>query len=171
MASPPVFTSLLVRDDKQKAMYRSKLREEVTNGLLHAYPVKTLPGYCTYDEEGSMLFQQITAHPDYYLTRAETELLNQHGAEILRLANPTAVFELGAGDCVKSRVLLGKAKEGSRLEEYWPLDFEEAILKEVCPQVSIEFPSIAVKAIVADYQQQFVAIAEEVAMRRKGEQT
>ena len=38
---------------------------------------------------------------------------------------------------------------------------------QMCPQLVIEFPSIDVNAIVADYEQQFQLIKEEIAIRRK----
>jgi len=48
------------------------------------------------------------------------------------------------------------------------LDIDEAILQEVCPKLASDFPSIGIKAIVADFEQQFEAIQAEVARRRKG---
>ena len=40
------------------------------------------PSKFFYDERGSDLFQQICELPEYYVTRTETEILRDHGAEI-----------------------------------------------------------------------------------------
>ena len=50
--------------------YRDALRADVRAGLT-AVP-KTLPPKYFYDERGSMLFDEITRLPEYYLTRAKT---------------------------------------------------------------------------------------------------
>jgi len=146
--------------------YHTKMREEVIEGLSHPSH-KSLPLHYTYDELGSKLFHESTLHPDYHLTRTEMDLLTEKGAEILRLTDPTALFEFGAGNCVKSRALLKGSKAGSKLREFWPLDINGCILREVCPQLVEEFPSISVNAIIADHSH-FEAVAQEIAKRRKG---
>ncbi len=43
---------------------------------------KSLPPWLFYDEAGSLLFEQITALPEYYLTRTERELFTAHADDI-----------------------------------------------------------------------------------------
>src|SRR5689334_13316812 len=43
---------------------------------------KSLPSMYFYDARGSALFQRIMELPEYYLTRAEREILETHGARI-----------------------------------------------------------------------------------------
>ena len=45
---------------------------------------KSLPPWLLYDAEGSRLFEQITALPEYYLTRAESEILELYAGDMLR---------------------------------------------------------------------------------------
>ena len=52
---------------------RDRLTEHVLQGLTR--PQKALSSAWFYDDEGSRLFQQIMALPEYYLTRLEHELL------------------------------------------------------------------------------------------------
>ena len=60
-----------------------------------------------YDREGSRLFEAICELPEYYLTRAETEILERHAREIASLfPNDVTVIELGSGSAVKTRLLL-----------------------------------------------------------------
>jgi L-histidine Nalpha-methyltransferase len=44
---------------------------------------RTLPPWLFYDERGSQLFEQITALPEYYLTRTERSLFAAHADEIV----------------------------------------------------------------------------------------
>ena len=54
--------------------------EDVRRGLT-ATP-KVLQPHYFYDALGSALFNAICELPEYYVTRAETEILTQHAAEI-----------------------------------------------------------------------------------------
>src|SRR5262249_27111111 len=56
-----------------------------------------------YDREGSHLFAAICELPEYYLTRAETEILECHAREIASLfPDDVTVIELGSGNAVKT---------------------------------------------------------------------
>ncbi|HTM95565.1 MAG TPA: L-histidine N(alpha)-methyltransferase, partial [Croceibacterium sp.] len=54
-------------------------RADVLTGL--SEPQKAIPARWFYDERGSELFEAITRLPEYYPTRAETEILEARGAE------------------------------------------------------------------------------------------
>ena len=61
-------------------------------------PQKTLPPWLFYDQAGSQLFEQITALPEYYLTRTERALFQRYADDIfLDLNDPVTIVELGAG--------------------------------------------------------------------------
>ena len=49
---------------------------------------KTLPAWLLYDAEGTLLFEEITELPEYYLTRTERSLLLRHGSAILDRLDP-----------------------------------------------------------------------------------
>ena len=79
------------------------LRDEVLNGLRN-HP-KRLPPKLFYDETGARLFERITTLPEYYLTRAELEILRARAGEIAELAGPRcALVEYGSGAGVKVRL-------------------------------------------------------------------
>ena len=67
---------------------------------LRATP-KHLPPYLFYDDAGSRLYEKITLLPEYYLTRTERTILEEHADEIVRRASrgpgPLRIIELGAG--------------------------------------------------------------------------
>src|SRR4051812_27279578 len=60
------------------------LRGEVMRGLLSV--PKSLPPKLFYDDAGTRLFERISALQEYYLTRAEVEILRARKDQIGRLA-------------------------------------------------------------------------------------
>ena len=71
---------------------RAQLLEDVHHGFT-AYR-KHLPSQYFYDARGSDLFEEITHLPEYYLTRAEMEILEGHADEIMQRVQPHEVIEL-----------------------------------------------------------------------------
>lgn len=113
---------------------------------------KRLPSKYFYDELGSALFDAITALPEYYLTRAETEILNEWGWEIVRaLGNPIAFVELGSGSAVKTRILIEEALRVQRSLRYSPIDISGEALRASAQSLVDRYPSLTVRAYAADY--------------------
>ena len=75
--------------------------EEVKEGL--SAPQKHLSSKYFYDAIGDKLFQKIMRLPEYYLTRAEFDILDRYKQDILRplleRKEQFNLIELGAGDC------------------------------------------------------------------------
>lgn len=79
--------------------------EDVLAGL--SAQAKSLPPMYFYDATGSRLFESICTQPEYYLTRTERAILQQHAPEIAARANgKTALIELGSGSSAKTRLLI-----------------------------------------------------------------
>jgi L-histidine N-alpha-methyltransferase len=113
---------------------------------------KTLTPWLFYDEAGSQLFEQITELPEYYLTRTERALLEQHADEILLgLSAPVTVVELGAGTATKTGVLLGAASRFQTVVLYQPVDVSPTALEEAKTQLEAQLPGVVVRAQVANY--------------------
>ena len=127
------------------------LLAEVLDGLA-AVP-KTLPPKLFYDATGAALFERITALPEYYLTRAELEILDTRVHEIAALAAPRAVLvEYGSGAGVKVRLLLDAfAAAGTPLAAYVPIDISREQLADVAAQIAAEYPEVPVHLVCADY--------------------
>ena len=84
---------------------RASFAEAVAQGL-GAEP-KTLACRFLYDEVGSALFEEICRLPEYYLTRAEREILEARADEIVARAGECAqLVELGSGSASKTRLLI-----------------------------------------------------------------
>lgn len=95
---------------------------DVLQGLL-AKP-KSIPARCFYDERGSRLFQRITELPEYYLTRCERSILQQHTDQIAAAVagGPFRLVELGAGDGTKTELLLRCFLARGQRFQYVPVD-------------------------------------------------
>jgi dimethylhistidine N-methyltransferase len=106
-----------------------------------------------YDAEGSRLFAAICDLPEYYLTRAETEILEGHAHEIASLfPGDVTVIELGSGNAVKTRLLLEPLLRG-RLVRYVPIDICRPVLEECAADLRDRFPSLEIVAVAAEYHE------------------
>ncbi len=122
---------------------------------------KQLPSMYFYNAEGDRLFQKIMALDEYYLTRAEMEIVKSHRAEILKSflggdANFRLV-ELGAGDGTKTKVLLEHfVNEGTDFV-YSPIDISQSVLNQLEEGVLKAVPNLKIDCIQGDY---FKALSE-----------
>ena len=101
-------------EDAQTAAFRRDLVQGLSRDQ------KAVPPKWFYDAEGSRLFEEITALPEYYPTRQETALLRDRAAALTADFGPEAVLvEFGSGASEKTRILLDAAPD---LGAYVPLD-------------------------------------------------
>ena len=127
----------------------AELRAEVLRGLRSA--PRTLPPKLFYDAVGARLFERITRLPEYYLTRAELEILEAHVGEIADLTGPrAALVEYGSGAGVKVRLLLDALRDPVA---YVPIDVSAAQLARVAAEIAREYPRLLVRPLAADYTQ------------------
>ena len=140
----------------QRGRYLDALRADVRAGLT-AVP-KTLPPKYFYDARGSELFEEITRLPEYYLTRAETSILQRHSAEIAALSRCESLVELGSGTSAKTRLLLRALLDGGTLREFVPFDVDPAVLTDASDALAAEFPGLAIAPFVGDFEHDIGAI-------------
>jgi dimethylhistidine N-methyltransferase len=113
---------------------------------------KTLPPWLFYDTVGSQLFEDITALPEYYLTRTERSIFTAHADEIiLALGNPITIAELGAGSAAKTGVILRAATRFQPSVLYQPIDVSPSALEEAAANLSASLPGVEVAPQVANY--------------------
>jgi L-histidine N-alpha-methyltransferase len=123
---------------------------DVRTGL--AKPQKELPPKYFYDRRGSVLFEEITRLPEYYLTRTERALLTRVVPEFADAARPATLVELGAGSAEKTRIVLD-AMRAARPDDqlaYVPVDISAAFLAETADRVRADYPGLSVVPVVAD---------------------
>ncbi|MXO59347.1 L-histidine N(alpha)-methyltransferase [Altererythrobacter salegens] len=132
-------------------------RADVLAGL--AQEQKAVPARWFYDDAGSELFEDITRLPEYYPTRAETEILREHGDEFLDLIGPgRAVVEFGSGSSVKTPLLLRAIEPAA----YVPLDISGDFLRAAAGDLAAKFPGLPVHPVEADFMRE-VALPDAVA--------
>ncbi|MGV4890136.1 L-histidine N(alpha)-methyltransferase [Streptomyces viridosporus] len=122
------------------------LRADVLEGLTGR--PRTLPPKWFYDARGSELFEEITALPEYYPTRAEREILAARSEEIAAAAGARTLVELGSGSSEKTRYLLDALTE---LRAYVPVDVSESALTRAGRALVAERPGLDVHALIADF--------------------
>ncbi|MBQ0826077.1 L-histidine N(alpha)-methyltransferase [Streptomyces tagetis] len=139
--SPFRLTRTLPEDATEAA-----LRADVLRGLT-ATP-KWLPPKWFYDARGSELFEEITALPEYYPTRAEREILADRAGEIAAATGARTLVELGSGSSEKTRYLLDAL---TALRAYVPVDVSESALTGAGRALAAERPGLEVHALLADF--------------------
>src|SRR6187402_356145 len=110
-------------ETKTAKNYDAEFAQDVISGL--GQKPKVLSSKYFYDGAGSKLFQQIMDLPEYYLTRTEFKILEEQKAEIASFFKPGSFFhlvELGAGDGLKTKILLKELQELKASFEYVPVD-------------------------------------------------
>ena len=127
----------------------SDLLEVVQRGL-GAKP-KRLPSWLFYDERGSMLFERICEQPEYYLTRCETALMDEHAPSIAdELGADVRLVEYGSGSGLKTRLLLRSLESPVA---YVPAEISRSALDESVAKLEREFPSIEMLPVCTDFTQ------------------
>jgi len=143
-----------VRD--HPASYLAELRTDVRAGLT-ATP-KTLPPKYFYDERGSELFDEITRLPEYYLTRSETQILQDRATEIAALSRCESLVELGSGTSAKTGILLRALRAAGTLGEFMPLDVDPAVLADATQALQARYPGLRIVPFVGDFERDLSAI-------------
>lgn len=129
----------------------ASLAEEVRAGLTSV--PKRLPCRFFYDEEGSQLFEEICALPEYYVTRAERELLETYAHDIVaHLPAASALVELGSGSAAKTRLLIEALLRRQRELRYVPVDISQSALEESAHALLAAYPQLRVDAVAAEYE-------------------
>jgi L-histidine N-alpha-methyltransferase len=129
--------------------YRVRLRRDALSGLT-ASP-KRLPSTYFYDAVGSELFEEITKVPEYYLTRAETEILDRYADEILGACEPDELIELGSGSSRKTRLLLDAMRRLGCGVRYVPVDISEAALREAHLAIRDDYGWLEMECLIGDF--------------------
>ena len=134
----------------------------VISGLLE--DPKNLPTWLLYDDVGSELYRQITGLPEYYLTRAEAEILEHQGDEIARRASAGAselsTVELGAGSSEKTELFLRAMVRQRGGCVHLACDIEAAALESGAARLKASLPSLDVRTFVGTHQAAGVEIAK-----------
>lgn len=135
---------------------RTGLAEDVRAGLT-AHPKRFLPKYF-YDELGSQLFDAICLLPEYYLTRAENEILQRYADEIAASVDgPKTLVEMGSGSASKTRLVIEALLRDQSELLFMPVDISATVLENSSRILLQSYPRLRIEAYAADY---FAGLAE-----------
>ena len=155
----------LVLDVMEVQDSRGTFAEDVARGL--AASPKSLPPKYFYDEQGSLLFEQITELEEYYLTRTEAGMLAAHGHDMLAAAgDPLTLVELGSGSSSKTRLLLDILAKRQARVDYVPIDISPTVVTEFGEQLLNDYPSLHIRGLICDYHQAMGELKSESHGRR-----
>lgn len=122
------------------------IRRELSAGLLapHAY---TSPKYL-YDGLGSKLFAAICELPEYYPTRTEAAIFDEHRYDIARSTGKgVTLIDLGAGDCEKAARLFPALQP----TQYVPVDISVEFLREAVECLRYRYPHVWMAGVGMDF--------------------
>ncbi len=137
----------------------STFPRDVRRGLT-SQPKYLLPKYF-YDPLGSHLFEAICLLPEYYVTRAEHEILSTHRDAIIdAVGGPRALVELGSGSSRKTRLLVEALLARREDLLYCPIDISEDALARSGKAMLQTLPGLRINAFSTDYETALDALAE-----------
>jgi dimethylhistidine N-methyltransferase len=142
--------------DMDGEVHRRSFARDVASGL--TTPQKSLPPKYFYDERGSQLYEQICALPEYYLYRAELEILRTYAAEIHAEIGHLTLVEFGSGNASKTRHLLRAYQRAGQPFRYCPVDISRKALWDTATRLLEEYSHIEIRAMHTDFAGQPEAI-------------
>src|SRR5918997_4006632 len=130
---------------------RSSFADDVRAGLSSS-PKNLFPKYF-YDELGSQLFEAICRLPEYYLTRAENEILTRFNDEIVEAVNgqDISLLEMGSGSASKTRLIIEALLKRQTELLYIPVDISASALETSSRVLLQSYPNLRIEAYAADY--------------------
>ena len=136
---------------RRAAEESSSFADDVRSGLTAVR--KSIPPRYFYDDLGSALFEAITQTPEYYVTRAEVEILTGNRREIAAaLKEVGQIIELGSGSGRKTRIILDEMARAGRPLEYVPVDVDVSMLQKAGIDLLAVYPNLSVTAVSADFR-------------------
>jgi L-histidine N-alpha-methyltransferase len=126
------------------------LANDVLDGLTR--PFKELPPKHFYDARGSELFERICELPEYYPTRTERQILEDHALHIVQATGAGELVELGSGSADKARILLAAMAEAGTLRRYVPFDVSASVVEDAAVRLVEEYDGLVVHGVIGDFE-------------------
>lgn len=142
-------SAIPVPSDNLSTSLNTAIFDMVRSGLRRR--PKRLPSALFYDQTGSELFERICTTPEYYLTRAELDIMRTYGEEIAAALGPDiALVEYGSGSGVKTRLLLEHLQNP---RAYIPVEISRSALAHSIQKLQKALPQLAIEPVCADFTQ------------------
>jgi dimethylhistidine N-methyltransferase len=90
--------------------------------------------------------------PEYYLTRAEHEILRARAAAVAAMfRTPASLVELGSGSAAKTRALISAFLRRHGALRYVPVDISHTALEQSARALLDEYPALEILALAGEY--------------------
>ncbi len=126
---------------------------------------KRLPSWLFYDETGDKIFQAIMHMPEYYLTKCEYTIFQKHKEQLrqkfFKDGSPFNLVELGAGDGLKTEVLLKHFSAQGLEFNYSPIDVSETVLLLLQDRLKQSIPELSISPINNRYNEAIESLSED----------
>lgn len=153
--------------NKDGAIDTATFATDVAEGL--SQNPKSLPSRYFYDAGGSRLFQQIMNLPEYYLTRCEHQVLTENKTAMAREFARAGFFhliDLGAGDGLKTKILLQQLADQQSDFSYIPVDISGDAMQQLQRSLQTDMPAVSVQGVVGEYFEAMEWLQEHKAGRK-----
>ncbi len=113
---------------------------------------KNIPAKYFYDETGSILFQKISGHEDYYLTQTEYRILEDIKSVLADVIDTDEIdiIELGAGDGHKTQLIIDGFIERGKRVNFYPIDISEKAMDQLEKNIE-KHTNLSVHGVIAEY--------------------
>ncbi len=130
---------------------KEQFLKDVIAGL--SKQIKRISSKYFYDSKGDKIFQEIMELDEYYLPKAELEIIRSRTKDIIEEYpyEKFNVVELGAGDGTKTVHFLDQLMKVGKDITYFPLDISTDVLKVNSQLMSKTLPGLNIKPIPGDY--------------------
>jgi L-histidine N-alpha-methyltransferase len=141
--------------------------EAVANAVLEGLQKipKSLPSWLFYDEVGDAVFQQIMRTPEYYPTRCEYDILQEHKDDLLNHFDSDApsfsLIELGAGDGLKTEILLEHFLRKGAQFTYLPVDISANALQLLSGWLTRKYPELNIHTMNKSYDDALLGLRDQ----------
>jgi len=136
-----------------ETLLQTQFAQDVISGL--SSKPKHLSSKYFYDAAGSEIFRQIMRMDAYYLTDSEFEIFDQQKEDLLRAflepGGPFSLVEFGAGDGLKTQILLKHFLDRGIDFSYWPIDISGDALKKLEAELEAKWPELNVEGYPYEY--------------------
>jgi L-histidine N-alpha-methyltransferase len=142
----------------------SSFADDVRSGLTSS-PKGLHPKYF-YDDLGSQLFEAICRLPEYYLTRAESEILSRYADEaISHIPSPVSLVELGSGSATKTRYLIDAIFRRQSELHYQPIDISPTALEASARDLLDTYTDLRITGYAGEYHSSLVSMRDNFGPR------
>lgn len=127
--------------------------KDILKGLISS--PKQLSSKYFYNDTGTQLFQKIMRMPEYYPTNCEYEIFSTQTHYICKSFNEGVsainIIELGAGDGLKTEILLTHLVKNKNIFKYTPIDISAKANDIISQRLQKQHPTIKIEAKTGDY--------------------